>query len=174
MSSSKSYLKLTTKQRVYVDCRLDGMTQLASASAAGASSPQRYEENETVQAAMIERMQATADAVDFSRREAHDMYMDAHRNAETATEQIAAISAMVKLHGLEKPKVIEVKHDHNVTGQLEFMGTDELMKLADMTDLVLDAEYEDITDAPELEAPKVTDDNTVEDAPKVPTVSQDY
>lgn len=172
---SKSYLKLTARQRIYVDCLLEGMPKKSAAAAAGGRDGEQFERSELVQAALVERMQATADKVDFSRKEAHDMYMDAYRCAETATEQIAAVTAMVKLHGLESPKLIEIKHDHtHHTGQIEYMPTDELMKLAGMTDLVLEGEFEDITDAPRMGAPKVTDDNTAEKPKKVPTLSQDY
>jgi len=172
--SNSTYLQLTNKQRIYVDSRLSGLSQLASASAAGDSTPQRFEENERVQAALVERMAAVADEVDFSRKEAHDMYLDAYRNAETATEQIAAVTAMVKLHGLEKPKVLKIEHDHVVTGQIEYMPTKELMVLAGMEDLTLDGEWQDVTDAPKLEPPEVTDDNTKEEPRKVPSVSEDY
>ena len=177
-SPSSSYLQLTAKQRIYVDCRLEGMTQTASAAAAGSSYPKseaaRYESHENVQAAMIERMQATADEVDFSRKEAHDMYMDAYRNAETAMEQIAAVNSMVKLHGLEKPKVIEHVHKAGTPEQLEHMPLDQLMKRAGMTDLVLEGEFKVLEDVPKLGAPEVTDDNTEPEPKKLPTVSEDY
>lgn len=172
-----SYLDLTRMQRIYVDSRLAGMSQVAAATAAGATRPKtecwRLEKNDAVRAVMVDRMQKTADDVDFSRKEAHEMYMDAYRNADTAMEQVAAVNAMVKLHGLEKPKVLEIKHDHNHHGQLEFMPTDKLMELAGMDDLVLEGEYEEIEAAPRLGAPEVTDDNTA-DTPELPTVSQDY
>ncbi len=119
--SSNSYHKCTAKQRIYIDCRLNGMSKKASASAAGARDGERFEASDNVRAALVERMQATADEVDFGRKDAHEMYMDAYRNAETATEQIAAVSAMVKLHGLEKPKVIEHKHSKVAADQLEYM-----------------------------------------------------
>jgi hypothetical protein len=157
-----------------VDCRLEGLSKGASAAAAGQRDSVHFDESEMVQAAMIERMQATADEVDFSRKEAHDMYMDAYRNAETATEQIAAVTAMVKMHGLEKPKIIEHKHDHTHVGALEYMPLKELMKLADMDDLTLEGEYKDITDVPILGAPEATDDNTEADKEPLPTVSEDY
>lgn len=172
--ASKSYLKLSAKKRTYVDCRLEGLSKLASANAAGSRDGEYLDKDKMVQAALVERMQATADEVDFSRKEAHDMYMDAYRNADTATEQIAAVTAMVKLHGLEKPKIIEHKHDHTHAGKLEYMNTEELMKLAGMEDLVLEGEFDDITEVPVLGAPEVTDDNTAEEPPEVPTVSQDY
>lgn len=173
-----SYTDLTRMQRIYVDSRLAGMNQVAAAAAAGAANPKtecwRLEKNEAVQSVMVYRMQKTADEVDFSRKEAHEMYMDAYRNADTAMEQVAAVNAMVKLHGLEKPRVMEVKHEHSHHGQLEFMPTDKLMELAGMLDgLVLEGEYEEIEAAPKLGAPEATDDNTA-NATELPTVSQDY
>ena len=172
----KSYSKLTAKQRIYVDSRLSGMSQRASAAAAGSNplGAQNYEESENVQTAIMERMSAVAEEVDFSRKEAHEMLLDAYRNAETATEQIAAVNSMIKLHGLEKPKVVEVKHDHSHHGQIEYMPTEELMKLAEMEDLTLEGEYKEVTEVPILGAPEATDDNREKDKAKVPTVSEDY
>lgn len=172
-SPRSSYLKLKTNQRIYVDGILAGLSKGAASSAAGHQAG-HFDRSEAVQNALLERMQQTADEVDFGRREAHDMYMDAYRNADTSTEQVAAINAMVKLHGLEKPKVIEHKHEVEHSGQLEFMPTDKLMALAGMEDLVLEGEFEEVEDAPQLVAPEVTDDNTAEELAEVPTVSQDY
>lgn len=169
MTVPSSYLKLTRMQRTYVDARLQGLSQVASATAAGCATPKndgtRMEKNEDVQAAMIDMMSQTAEEVGFSRKEAHDMYMEAYQNAETATEQIAAVNAMVKLHGLEKPKKIEIDHKVEHTGQIEHLPTGELMRLAGMEKtLTLDGEYEEVEKKPVLEAPDVTEDNTIEDA----------
>lgn len=172
-SPVSSYLKCTRQQRIYVDSLLAGLSKKAAAAAAGSRDGVHFDESKHVQAALVERMQATADEVDFSRKEAHEMYMEAYRNAETAAEQIMAVNAMVKLHGLEKPKMLEVKHEHTHTGQLEFMPTDKLMKLAGMDNLVLEGEYAEVEDVPILGAPEVTDDNT-ENARTLPTVSEDY
>lgn len=172
--SSSSYHKCNAKQRIYIDCRLNGMTQKASASAAGSRDGERFEASKMVQAALVERMQATADEVDFGRKEAHDMYMDAYRNAETATEQIAAVTAMVKLHGLEKPKIIEHQHKQVAPDQLEYLPIKELLKLAGMEDLTLEGEFIEVTEAPKLAPPEATDDNTKHNERNVPTVSQDY
>ena len=178
MSLPSSYLSLTRMQRLYVDGRLSGLSQIASAGAAGAAEPRvegsRLEKNENVQAALVAMMEQSAEEVGFGRKEAHDMYMDAYQNAETATEQIAAVNAMVKLHGLEKPKEIVVKHAHTHTGQIEHMPTDELMKLAGMTDqLTIEGEFEVVEEKPILEPPEVTEDNS-EEPEKVPSLRTDY
>jgi hypothetical protein len=89
-------------------------------------------------------------------------------------EQIAAVNAMVKLHGLEKPKELTVKHEHTHTGQIEHMPTDELIKLAGMQSaLTLEGEFEEIEEAPVLEAPAVTEDNTI-DREELPNLREDY
>lgn len=165
MSLPSSYLALTRKEQLYVDSRLSGLGKVASAAAAGYASPNnesaRLEAKEHIQAALIAMTEKSAEEVGFSRKDAHDMYMDAYQNAETATEQIAAVNAMVKLHGLEAPKQVEVKHDHQVSGEIRYLPTEELMKLAEMeNDLVLDGEYEEVGEKPLLEPPEVTDDNT--------------
>jgi hypothetical protein len=48
------------------------------------------------------------------------------------------------------------------------------MKLAEMEDLVLDGEFEELEPQQQLMAPEVTEDNTVEKSKALPTVSQDY
>ena len=127
-----------------------------------------------MQSALVAMMEKTAEDIGFGRKEAHDMYMDAYHNAETATEQIAAVNAMVKLHGLEKPKEVMVQHNHNHTGQIEHMPTDELMKLAGMqAALAIEGEYEEVEAKPALEPPEVTEDN-VDDTEELLKVRDDY
>lgn len=167
MSLPSSYLTLTRQQRLYVDGRLSGLSQVAAATAAGCAIPRKegnaLEKNEKVQKALIDRMQQTADEVDFGRKEAHDMYMEAYQNAETASEQIMAVNALVKLHGLEAPKKVEVKHDHQHSGEIKYLPTDELMKLAGMDEtLTLEGEFEEVTPKPALEPPEPKEGNTIE------------
>ncbi len=140
-----SQSKLTTKERIYVDSRLSGMNQIASAAAAGSATPRTagnaFENKARVQAEMLRRMQKTSDEVDFGRKEAHDMLMQAYATADTAMEQIAAVRELVKLHGLAEPLKVEHKHSHGGVVQLERMETRELMKLTGM-DLTLEGEFE--------------------------------
>lgn len=178
MSLPSSFHKLTRREQLYVEGRLQGLSQIASATAAGYAKPKtdcsRVEKKEHVQQAMLDMMQKSADEVGFGRKEAHDMYMEAYHNAETAMEQIAAVNALVKLHGLEAPKQLEVKHQHTVDGEIRYLPTDELMRLADMSDtLVLDGEYEEVGEKPVLEPPEVTEDNT-QDAEKLPNPRESY
>lgn len=150
--------KVDHRERIYVQCRLDGMTQIASAQAAGYADPRsmctKVEKRPHVQEAIVEATAVMAEEIGFGRREAHDMLMQAYQNADTASEQIQAVRELINLHGLAKPKVIEHEHKHEHNLQLEHMSTEQLMKLADMEDLTLEGEYE-VIEEPEalLEGP---------------------
>jgi phage terminase small subunit len=144
---ASSLLKLSPQKRLYVQARLDGCNITAAAMAAGTDKKNgsRMEKDPEVQAAMVAAMTELAEDVQFSRKDAHEMLLSAYQNAATAAEQIAAVREMINLHGLAVPKKLEVEHNHKHSGQLEFMPTEELMKLAQMDDLTLEGEYEVIS-----------------------------
>ena len=147
---AESLLKLTPKERIFVESRLAGLSQVASASAAGYAHPKtrgsELEKKEHIQKALMQAMNEVAEEVGFTRKEAHDMLMNAYMNAATAAEQIAAVKEMISLHGIAAPKQVEHKHEHTGTVSLERMETSELLKLADMEDLVLEGEFEVVND----------------------------
>lgn len=153
-SLASSLAKLTPKERIFVESRLSGLTQIASASAAGYAVPRKdgneLEKKEHIQAAMMQAMQEIAEEVGFTRKEAHDMLLQAYQNAATAGEQIAAVKEMIALHGIAVPKTLKVEHEHSGTVSLERMETRELMKLADMEDLAFEGEFEVIDDRKKL------------------------
>lgn len=158
---ASSLANLPPKLRTYAKCRLDGMTQKASAAAAGSKDPgndgTKWERDERVQAAMVAAAEDLADEVGFTRKEAHDLLMRAYENATTSGEMTQAVNAMISLHGLAKPKEVHHKHDHEHTGQIEHMSDSELLKLAQMDDLTLEGEYEVVKDdeIQLIEAPEV-------------------
>lgn len=145
----------TPRERIYMEGRLSGMTQIASAAAAGCPNPNKdghkLEKREHVQKELVRRMNKVAEEVDFSRKEAHDMYLQAYTNADTAMEQIAAVNAMVKLHGIAEPAKVEVQHQHQATLEFDRMDLKQLMKLADIDDFTLEGEFEVVKERPALE-----------------------
>ncbi len=146
---------LTIKERIYVDSRLAGMSQVASAAAAGYADCNRQaskiEKKESVQKALVARMQKVAEEVDFSRKEAHDMLMQAYINADTAMEQIAAVREMIKLHGIAEPAQVEHTHKHQAKLSLDRMDLKQLMDLAEMDDFTLEGECTVLRDTELLE-----------------------
>jgi len=154
MSDLQSSLhKVTPKERIYIQSRLAGMSQVASATAGGWANPRKHaseiEKRPHVQAAILAACSDLAEEVQFGRKEAHDMLMSAYHNAATATEQVAAVRELINLHGIAQPKVIE--HEHKVSGKVEFnrLDNNELMKLADLDHLTLEGEYEVVKDGPD-------------------------
>jgi len=152
-SLSSSLLKLTVKERIFVENRLAGLSMTASAAAAGYGAPssagQRTDKLPHIQAAMLAACEDLAQDITFSRKEAHEMLMSAYMNAATATEQIQAVKELIALHGIAAPKEVEHTHTHKGVVSLERMETEELIKLADMDDLTLEGEYEVIKEEDE-------------------------
>jgi phage terminase small subunit len=151
---ASSLAKLTPKERLYVESRLGGLSKVAAASAAGYASPKKHsyelEKKKHIQAALVQAMHEIAEEIGFTRKEAHEMLMSAYMNAATAAEQIQAVKEMIALHGIAAPKQVEHKHEHTGTVSLERMETHELMKLADMEDLVLEGEFDVVDDQKSL------------------------
>ncbi len=107
---------LTPMQALYVQARLEGMTQVAAATAAGAANPKKnahkFEQSENVRTALRSSRELFAQKLAFDRKKAHEMYMDAYRNADSATEQKLVVDSLVKLHGIAAPEVKRLEHLH--------------------------------------------------------------
>jgi hypothetical protein len=132
---------LTPMQTLYVQARLEGMTQVAAATAAGAANPKKnasqFEKSENVRQALRQSKQIFAEKLQFDRKKAHEMYMDAYRAADTATEQKLVVDSLVKLHGIAAPEVKKLEHTHKgeITHkkQLSHMPDSKLLEMANLT-----------------------------------------
>jgi len=150
--------QLTEMQLIFVQCKLKGMTDVASATAAGLSNPQkagyRFMKSKAVQEAVKVGREALARGVMFDRRKAHEMLMDAHRNAENATEQVVAIREMIKLHGIAAPEVKEIHQTVKgevVHKEVKELTDEELLRLAKLPTAqlpsIIEGEYQELPDA---------------------------
>lgn len=133
--------KLTHMQRLYVKARSEGASKVAAATAAGQANPRhnanKFEESEAVRDALRAINEIAADAIAFSRKDAHELYMQAYYSAATAAEMVMAINGIVKLHGLAAPEVKELRHKHQGRidhAQISNMPDHELQKLAQLKD----------------------------------------
>lgn len=140
-------------QRIFVMCKLKGMSDVASATAAGLANPDRNAHNmkksKSVQEAIRKGIEALANEVMFTRHKAHDLLMDAHRNAATSTEQVLAIRELIKLHGVAAPEVKEIHQKHSGMidhREVKELTDAELLKLADFSagehPSIIEGEYE--------------------------------
>lgn len=149
---------LTEKQRIYATCRLKGMSRIASATAAGCtnnpnSSAKAFDKSVAVQEVLTKGRELLANEIMFDRRKAHEMLMEAHANAETATEQVVAIREMIKLHGVAAPEVKEIRQQISGTvthEEVTRLSDADLLRLAKLDDDqvpdVLEGEYELVED----------------------------
>lgn len=149
-------LQLTDQERLFVKARVKGMSSTAAARAAGFTKhvrrhAMRLASRANVQAALEILRRNDLNEIIFTRDEAHNMLMEAYRNAETSTEQVNAVRALVQLHGISAPAKIEHKHQHAHAHSHEIreMSDAELLKLAQQGgDEVLTAEYYEISPEP--------------------------
>lgn len=127
---------LSEKQRAYVECRLQGMTKLASGRAAGYAQPEvnayRVERHPAVAAALRKAAEATAERVDLKREDIVRGMQDAIHSAATATELVAAWREIGKLVGAYEPAKVDlnVRLDQMTVAQLQRMPTEQLIELS--------------------------------------------
>ncbi len=146
-------------QTLYVQARLEGMTQVAAATAAGAANPKRnasqFEKSENVRAALRQSREIFAQKLQFDRKKAHEMYMDAYRAADTATEQKLVVDSLVKLHGIAAPEVKKLEHTHTGTithkKQLQHLPDSKLLEMANLSPgedpNIIEGEFVELPDA---------------------------
>lgn len=148
---------LTEQQRIFVECSLKGMSDIAAATAAGVSVPKknayRVKQSKAVQEALKKGIELLATDVMFTRKKAHDMLLDAHSNAQTTTEQVLAINAMIKLHGIAAPEVKEIHQ--TVHGSIEHhevkeLTDEQLLRIAQLPDnelpAIIEGEYSETSE----------------------------
>ncbi|KGQ59733.1 hypothetical protein P9057_01300 [Gallibacterium anatis] len=134
---------LTPKEELYIQLRLRGLTVTAAAKKAGLPHDMEsinalHERKPQLDRALVyyrERIREKAVnegvEIQFTRADAHMMYLQAHSHAACATEEIKAVDSMVKLWGLAAPEKKEVEITNRK--QLENMSDSELQKLTGLT-----------------------------------------
>lgn len=155
MDLSSAFVGLTDKQRIYVESRLQGMSQVASARAAGAGvnpdrSAEQYERNPMVAAAIERGRQISIAHTGYNREKIAEMLQRAYDCAESAAEMVMAARELGRLHGVYAPTNVKVDHNHRLTdarnsGNLKSLTTAELEKLAQLHgNEVIEGEFTEI------------------------------
>lgn len=116
MDLSPAFEGLNDRDRIYLQSRLSGMSQAASAAAAGMA-PQHaseYEKQPRIAAALQKGREIGIQATGVTREKVSEMLMDAYRSAETAAEMVMASRELGRLHGLYAPQRVELDHTHKL------------------------------------------------------------
>jgi hypothetical protein len=118
-AAEEDLLKLTAKQRLYVENRLAGMNQKQSAR------------------------------ITMDRQDVLQGFMDAVNSAQSATELVMAWREIGKVIGAYEPEVKIVQHQQLTAERVRNLKDEELLKLADMEDFAppaLEGDFEEVTD----------------------------
>lgn len=163
LSAAFEGLKLTDKQRIYVESRLRGMSKMASARAAGSTknpdeSARQFEKSPNVLEAIDRGRKLSIQHTGYTREKVTQMFEQAFSLATTAAEMVMAAREIARLHGLYAPTNVKVDHTHRLEDareedDLKRLSTEELVKLARVRgDDFIDGEFT------ELEPLRLTDE----------------
>jgi len=137
---------LTEQEKQALHYLAYGFTKAAAAKAAGFPSTAVFQ-RQHVQEAMDELNNTATAEIKVTRDMLTQMLFESHRKSATATEEIAAVREIGKLHGLyESDRMKQTTNINvNVIEQIESLPDDELLELANI-DGVYTLEPEPIND----------------------------
>ena len=152
---------LNDQERIYVESRLRGLSQVASGAAAGIKNSNwtTFEQNVRIQAALQKGRAISIADTGMTREKITEMLMDAYRCAANATEMVMAARELGKLHGVYAPQKVAVDVEHrlkNVKSErdMKLLPTKELLALVESRgDDVLEAEFEEVMPRMALSGP---------------------
>lgn len=143
---SSALSAMTQKQRLYTEARIAGQRPIAAARAAGISHPDtnayNYEKHPAIRSAIESSNRITAHRLELQRDDIIEGFMDAVRNAATATELVAAWREIGKLTGAYEPLKVEVEHrvQDMTLNKLQQMSEKQLAELAGMREYAVEAD----------------------------------
>jgi hypothetical protein len=135
---------LTAQERSFVTLLLRGLNPAMAASSLGMSASdglelaveERIRKHLDYMRPMLDpKMYQAQGDISFTRNDATLLYMEAHKKAKDATEEIKAVDSLVKLHDLLQPQKVEVTVQR--MDQLRGLDDNELQELAEL-DIELD------------------------------------
>jgi len=137
-------LKLTPKQRIYVESRIAGMTVGQSAAAAGFKNHSNLESNPRIAQILLHANKQALTRLTLNREDVLSGFMDAVNAAASSTELVMAWREIGKVIGAYEPEVkIQVSVDLTAE-RIASMGDDALLRLSGMEDFVNPDMEEDI------------------------------
>lgn len=150
MDLGPAFQGLDDRDRIYVESRLRGMSQVAAAAAAGLApaSAKKFEQRPHIKDALEHGRQISAVETGITRLRISDMLMDAYRSATSAAEMVMAARELGRLHGLYAPQKVELDHTHKLAQvkseeDIRRLPTAELLKLVNARGQdVIDGQFE--------------------------------
>lgn len=114
MDLGPAFAGLDDRDRIYVEARLRGMSQVAAAAGLAPNNASRFEQQPHIREALDHGRRISAIETGIARTRVSDMLLDAYRSATTAAEMVMAARELGRLHGLYAPQRVELDHTHKL------------------------------------------------------------
>lgn len=159
--------KLTPKQRLYLENRLQGMAVKTAAAAAGyhADGSRVYkdlEEHPRIKRLMLDVTKTAFQKITVTRADVIQGFMDAVNSAQSSTELVMAWREIGKVIGAYEPEVKIVKHLDITAEKVRSMKDEDLLRLAEMESFMLPDIEADIIEGEFVEMDELDADLTEE------------
>lgn len=147
--------RLTIQEENYIQRRAQGLEPLAAARAAqfpnAHKAVARMAEREDINLAisyareMMRQQAINNGAIEFTKDDATQLYLEAHATSINSMEKIRAIDSLVKLHGLAAPERREIEITQR--SQMSELNDDDLLRMTGQ-DISLDpSQYTEVHNA---------------------------
>lgn len=153
-------------QRLYAEARMNGLSPLESAKAAGFKHPEikwhSYEKHPRIAPLILMMNERVIEKYDLSRDDVIAGFMDAVNAAANSSELTAAWREIGKMLGHYSPEKLDIRHQHSVENmtlnKLESLPEAELLKLAEMPEFTLDRDHDLVANYEVLSTRRVDED----------------
>ena len=155
-TAEENLAKLTPKQQLYLENRIQGLSVKAAASAAGymADSSRVYKDLENhprIKYLLHEATKQAFQKITVTRSDVIAGFMDAVNAAQSSTELVMAWRELGKIIGAYEPEVKIVKHVDITAEKIRNMKDEDLLTMAEMESYLLPDVEEDIIDGEYVE-----------------------
>jgi len=143
-------LRLSGKQRLYVENRLAGMNRIQAGQAAGYANNNSIaglDEHPRVKRIMLHATKEAMQRITINRQDVLQGFMDAVDAAQSSTELVMAWREIGKVIGAYEPEVKIIKHQDLTAEKMHSMKDEELLEMAGLEDYrppIIDGEFEEI------------------------------
>ena len=161
-TAEENLAKLTPKQQLYLENRIQGMSQKASATAAGysgGSSSMDLENHPRIKFLMHEATKQAFKKISVTRHDVVAGFMDAVNMADSSTELVMAWRELGKIIGAYEPEVKVIAHVDVTAEKVRNMKDEDLLKMAEIETYlnpvmeadIVEAEYSEVVENPSIE-----------------------
>ena len=166
-TAEENLAKLTPKQQLYLENRIQGLSVKAAAGAAGymADSSRVYKDLENhprIKYLLHEATKQAFQKITVTRSDVIAGFMDAVNAAQSSTELVMAWRELGKIIGAYEPEVKIIKHVDITAEKIRNMKDADLLEMAEMESYLLPDVEEDVIEAEYVEIDDISPEHVEE------------